>query len=278
MASYIRSIWDDDASADVRGKAEKGLAAWERARSSEDEATQRNELVDAYSHFRLAKRAAKRDNYAEILFYSNLCALMTGEISKWNKRLKAAKEAFKVAPRQETWLILLYGTVVEDVAEIELTPRRVSAQLWEDAHRHSDTSYGLALLSGIFMQRLHMPPAMKRQYKRLAKNIGEEIALKLQAIGAGESLTPEAIHMPIAVEILADAVAEAEVSRPFAVELYEGLAALPDHVWEQAEDDESGRSAAEHRDHAEARLEFSRPEGNWIMRLLFGTFDVLVAR
>lgn len=257
----VKSIWDEDTPASIRERTEKGLAAWERAHSLEDEAAQLNELRDAYSHLRLAAKEAKRDRYAEIMFYGNMSGLMTAEISKWKDRHKAAKQAFEGALREVGWLLVLYGTVVEDVSEIELAPARARAQLFEDAHRHTETSYGLALIGGMVMGHHRMPPALKRQYKGLAKQIGEEIATRLASVEGYGSSSPDAAAIPLGVEMIADAIAEQEVSREYSVVLYKALADLPDEDWDQAEGDQPARTAEEHRDHAEARLEFARAGG-----------------
>ena len=47
-------------------------------------------------------------------------------------------------------------------------------------------------------------------------------------------------------------------AREFSIVLYQALAGIPDEAWELAEsqsEDSSQRSAGEHRDHAEARLQ-----------------------
>lgn len=277
MAEPIKSIWDDDTPTALRERAVKGLDAWDRAHASDDPAIQLSELRDAYSHFRMAAREAKRERFAEVIFYWNMSALMTGEVTKWRDRLKAAREASKAALHETGWLLFLYGSLIEDITQMELAPARAREQLWEDAHRHTDTSYGIAILGNLVMQRAAMPPALKRQYRQLAREIGQEIGVRLETVENYGSSSPDAASLPLAVESVADALAEDEIARRYSVVLYQALARLPDGDWERAEGSQPAKTAEQHRDHAEARLEFARRRGGGCAGAVAATIATVVS-
>jgi hypothetical protein len=243
---HAKSVLDPDVPEAVRDAATKGI-----------EAAQREDLRTAYGYFLRAKKAAGREKFDDLTFLVNVAGLGSGEISKWNDRLRTEREAFHVAGARIDWLVTLFEIVFADATGLQLAHREAQDKLWYDtAPAVAGEWYGISWLAG--QVTLRFAANIRKQFDSLAHQILWQIVRNLRAIrdgGATDDVLPDTL---LEVERLADALGEAPSAdgKRSAAQLYTELLALPCEVWAGGgQGSEEGRSVEELRERLAVRLE-----------------------
>lgn len=214
--------------------------------------------LTAQTHFALAMKAAPGGVvYREAVVMANVCALDSPRFMKWKERWKHAREAAQYAVTFRDWQFVC-SVLVSDVAAIKGAPREARQKLWRDAHRHSETSYGLASVFteiGASSLRTH-----RLRYEKLLRTSLDTLNARLiEVLRDGDSLvTPyQAVR---SAEGLLDGLATINAAKQEALQLCRTLLSAPDESWI---DDNSAADVSritDHRSNVEVRAEQIRTQ------------------
>lgn len=244
--SHAKSVLDPDVPEAVRDAATKGI-----------EAAHREDLRTAYGYFLRAKKAAGREKFGDLTFLVNVAGLGSGEISKWNDRLKAGREAFRVAVTRTDWLVGLFEIVFADATGMQLAHREAQQKLWYDASpAFAGSWYGISWLAGQAV--LRQATNIRKQFDGLAHQIFWQIVRNLRVIRDGGATDDPLPGTLLEVERIADALGEEPSAngKRSAAQLYTELLALPCEVWTGGgQAGEEGRGVEELRERLAVRLE-----------------------
>ena len=243
------SVWDEGVSLEIQDAAAKGV-----------EAARREDLRTAYGYFLRAKKAAGRQKFDDLTFLLHIAGLGSGEIAKWNDRLRASKEAARVAGRRIEWLIMLFEVVYADSTGIDLALREAKDQLYEKTSPAmvGEQWSGISWLAGQFMLRQQVN--IQKKFEAVANQVLWQILQHLRALRAGQTtddVLPDAL---LEVERLADALAGEPAGKRDAALLYTDLLALPEEVWVSRDEAAEGEpvDVEELRDRIAVRLELAQ--------------------
>jgi hypothetical protein len=237
-----RSASDPDAPDEVRNAVAKAI-----------EASQREDYRTAYGYFLRAKKAAGREKFNDLTFLTNIAGLASGEMSRWNDRLKAAKQAFEISKEHTAWLTVLYGIVFEDATGVRLAHEEAKQKLWDVTGTMSGTASGLTWLAGQVVIR--QQTNVRKRFEGLAHQILWQLLRNLRANGNGQPSVDPLPDTILQIEELADLLAQEPQGKAAAELLYADLIAVPDQYWEV---DGGGPDPQEHKERMAVRLEVVR--------------------